>query len=118
MPLDGNFAPGYGIIDLKFGELTTVSLEDDFESSTIFAPCPSVAVQGIYSGNPQGTLFIEYPLNKIDWDTLGSSTILINGQGNTIWDLSQVSVPFMRLSYTRVTGTGVLSAKAYGKGIL
>jgi len=112
-----SFQPNFRVLDLKFDGLTSASMDSSFESDTIFSPCHSLAIQAVYSGGPEGILKVQYSLDKINWSDLPNSSEGVNGAGNSIWDISQLSVLYARLVYTRSAGTGVLTAKAYGKGI-
>lgn len=111
------FQPNFRVINVSFNDLTSASMSSDIESDIIFSPCHSLAVQAIYTGSPVGTLKIQYSLDKINWSDLPNSGEGVNGAGNTIWNISDHAVLYARVTYARQTGTGILTLKAYGKGI-
>lgn len=111
------FQPNFRVIDLTFDDLTSASMDSDIVGDTIFSPCQSLAIQAVFTGAPSGTLKIQYSLDKINWSDLPNSSEGVTGAGNHIWDISHLAVLYARLVYKKTTGSGILTAKAYGKGI-
>jgi hypothetical protein len=84
--------------------------------------------QVIWTGTPTGTFSIEGCLDfSLDpggdpdspgtWEDLGIGIGSPSGSpGSDIADLSITGIPFFRLIYTNISGTGTLTAYAHGKG--
>ena len=80
-----------------------------------------VAVQAVYTGTPTGTFTMEGSVdyNTITgvgtWTTIDLGTLSISAAGDTLIDLTNTSIPFLRLHYAFGSGTGTLQAYASGK---
>lgn len=96
----------------------------------------SYSISANWSGVPSGTLLIEIsndivPLapsngnpigpnpaaNVINWSTYSNSQVTTDGtDGNWTWISQLIPYRWARLSYTSVSGTGILNAVMYTKG--
>lgn len=91
-----------------------------------------VGYQVNFTGTPTGTFSIEIsmdyqpgtspnsaPANAGNWITLPLSTpVVASGSGDVAYiDLALLSAPYIRLKYTRTSGTGTLNAFVVGKAI-
>ena len=92
----------------------------------------SVAVQIGWSGNNQGTFTIDgslnysagqpqsgAPLNAGDWSSLNLSSNNCGSSTNfpVVLNLNQLSFPYLRVTYTNSTGSGILSAYTFSKSL-
>lgn len=87
----------------------------------------NISVQAIWTGTPTGTITLQGSLdyardsygnvtNSGTWDTFVSATNQPAGSaGSNLFDLNQLSFPYIRLLYTKVSGTGVLNVYVGGK---
>lgn len=90
------------------------------------------AIQAVWTGTPTGTFTVEGSLNYLPnpdgspgtgtnagvWTSLGASVSNPAGSaGNSIVDISLTGVPWVRLTYVNVSGTGTLTVYGAGKGI-
>lgn len=83
------------------------------------------SIQAVWTGgSAAGTLKIQ--VTNIPPSTTGGtrtgtdytgSNIVVAGAGDWFWDLTQSSCGWFRLSFTRVSGTGSLSAQVNGKTV-
>lgn len=91
----------------------------------------NVSVQFVYTGTPTGVLAIQ---GSLDYSQGTGGTVLAAGNWTTIplspaitqpagaggvclVDLNQLSFPWIRLIYTRTSGTGALDAFVSGKAV-
>lgn len=82
----------------------------------------------ILTGTANGTLSVQTSIDHAEgtavatgnWVSLPSTytqTIASGSPANVIWDLNQISAPFIRLLYTKTSGTGTFDAFVCGKMI-
>jgi hypothetical protein len=81
------------------------------------------ALQCVYTGSPDGSLRIEvscdttdFPSRIVNWDTLGSSTVLITTAGITTYNVDMQYYKWMRVYYDFSAGSGVLNVVYNAKG--
>lgn len=70
-----------------------------------------------FSGTPTGTFSVEVSPNESDWYELDLSPVpAASGTADTIRiDINQLGDSYLRLKYTRTSGTGTLNSKIVGK---
>lgn len=86
----------------------------------------------VWTGSPVGTFNVQVsqdyapgtgpnsdPINPGNWtDVVLSVPVVATGSANYAYiELTQLSAPYMRISYTSVSGTGTLNAYVTGKSI-
>lgn len=77
------------------------------------------SIQCVWTGSPTGTLKLqisndtEEPTN---WDDLDDSSVSITTAGSETYIVAEVEYGFVRIVYTRSSGTGSFGAKFVGKG--
>jgi len=69
-----------------------------------------------------GTLSLQGSVDGIDFTTLGApvspATLAVTSGGNTyIFDVTQTSVQYLRITYTATSGAGTLNIDTYNKGL-
>ena len=82
------------------------------------------SIQAVWSGSsPTGAFKIQASNDIVSsaasvstWSDLSDSSYSITADGDFMWALSPASYRFIRLVYTRTSGTGTLNAKALCKG--
>lgn len=92
----------------------------------------NIAIQLIFTGTPTGTFVVQGSLdymrafseearavNAGTWTTitLGSTLAASGAAGNILVDLNQLSFPYIRVVYTRTSGTGSLDMWVEGKAV-
>lgn len=92
----------------------------------------NVGYQGTFTGAPVGTFSVQIsmdyqpgtspnslPANAGNWITLPlNPAITASGTGDSFYiDLNQMSAPWIRLVYTKTSGTGTLNAFVVAKAI-
>lgn len=102
------------------GDMSQASLTSP---STIIQWEDNVGMQVTWSGAPVGALAVQVSLDQINWVTIPSSAF--NGTypvpGTTtspgFLDMNQLSASYIRLVYTKTSGTGTLNALLVAKGV-
>lgn len=83
----------------------------------------NIGLQISWTGSPVGTLAVQVSADQISWISLPTSAFVgtypVPGTSSSpgYLDINQTSAPFIRLVYTRSSGTGVLNALIVGKGV-
>jgi hypothetical protein len=79
-----------------------------------------VAIQVAYTGSPVGSLVLQGSNDQSVVtslvDTTYDSTIAVAAAGNSLWNLGNVGFPYIRVLYTKTSGTGTISGTINGKG--
>lgn len=86
--------------------------------------CDGLSVQAVFSGaSPTGTFKIQVSDDPVDaaadvtnWTDYSSSSQAISANGNFGWSFAPFGYRFLRLAYTRTSGTGNVTAYAHCKG--
>jgi len=109
------FVPSYQVQDITFSDETSASLAASVTSDIIVFMGTVFSIQVVYTGSPTGTVKLEYSLDKTNWSDVAGSDDTISGSCNTLWSLVNMAVPYVRIVYTRTSGTGTMTAKGCGK---
>ena len=112
------FVPSYRVQDLTFSDETSVTMSDDITSDILAVMGDKFSLQLIYTGSPAGTFKLEYSLDKTNWSEGAGTETVIDCPSNTLYILTNVVVPFVRVQFTRASGTGTLTAKVCAKSDL
>lgn len=95
------------------------SMGGDITSSSIniqsfSKPCVHV----VFTGTPVGVFHVDGSNDNSNFDELSFNAQAPAGSAdNFIFDLADVSVPYIRIRYVRTSGTGTLNATVTGKQI-
>lgn len=115
---------------------TPVKIETACDMST--ATCTSIGtdinqlsqytIQAVYTGSPVGTFTLQVSTdqvptgvgadpasNVVNWTTYTGSSQAISAAGNFVWNVFPAGYHWVRLLYTKTSGTGSLSAEFNGK---
>lgn len=78
----------------------------------------------IYTGTPNGTLKIQcsndVTTNELlvtNWSDITGASAAITTAGNTFFNVDQVYFKWIRVTYTRTSGTGALDVNYFAKGV-
>lgn len=81
------------------------------------------AIQAVWTGSPVGSIFLEISNDEtntqsaiVNWSTYTGSAQAVSGVGNFTWNLNWVGYRWIRVTYTKTSGTGTLGAIFSGKG--
>lgn len=95
------------------------------------------SIEAVFTGSPSGTFVVEVSSdnvqpcvvgqancpsapnpggNVVNWVTYTGSSESISAAGNFLWNLTHAGYRWVRLVYTKSSGTGSLSATFTGKG--
>lgn len=89
-----------------------------------------IAIQAVWTGTPVGNFTIEsscdvgqinpstgQPSGISNWVYYNGSTVAAGGDvGKLIWNIEPIAVKWVRLVYTRTSGTGTLNARFNAQG--
>lgn len=74
------------------------------------------SIQAIWTGvTAAGNLTVEASNDKVQWDTIGGSNLVVAGAGQNTWNVGPVYFHYFRLHFVRTGGTGNLTANAFTK---
>lgn len=89
------------------------------------------AIQAVWTGSPVGVLKIQVSSQQVpvapgadpaanvsNWTDYTGSPYAISAAGDTMYNMSLVGYRWVRLVYTRTSGTGTMNATFSGKGTL
>lgn len=101
--------------DMSLASLTSIVPPIQWEDN--------VGLQLVWTGSPVGTFAVQVSLDQINWATIPASAF--NGTypvpGTTTspgyLDLNQLSASYIRVVYTRTSGTGTLNVLMAAKGV-
>jgi hypothetical protein len=112
------FTPSFRVQDVTFNDETSVSMSTDIQSDIIVSMGSIFSIQLVYTGSPVGLLKLEYSLDKTNWSDASGTTTSISNADNTIYSLVNVAVPYIRIIFSRTSGSGTLTAKMCAKNDL
>lgn len=79
-----------------------------------------VALQITTTGTATGSAKIQASIDGTTWmdapNSGNTANKTVSGAASQYWDVANVSVRYMRVSYTNATNSGTLTVKAYAKG--
>jgi hypothetical protein len=103
-----------------------VSLSSDWTSEPVYIyQIVALAIQLVFTGSPVGNFTLqcsndEYSSNLApqNWTTLDGSAQSITEAGNHTWNIQDAGYRWIRVVYTRTSGSGNLTVARYnGKGV-
>lgn len=100
--------------------LVGASMAADVASNRIeITGISAVAIVAVYTGSPVGTIKLQASVREdnTDWNDVADSSFSISSAGIYTWNYDPVAVPYLRVVYTRTSGTGALSAAVFKKGL-
>lgn len=74
-------------------------------------------VQAVFSGVPVGSLKLQISNDNSNWSDYTGSDYAVTTAGNVSWNVSNIGFQYIRVVYTRTSGTGSLSITVNGKGV-
>jgi hypothetical protein len=112
----------------SFAILSAASLATSLTSAvTNIGHLDNIGIQAdLVSGDAAGTLAVQVSanydqdylgnvLNPGNWNTITSQAIAAGQPASVYFDLNQLSAPWIRLIYTRTSGTGTITAVIVAK---
>lgn len=64
------------------------------------------AFHAVFTGSPNGSLYISVSINGSDWILLPDSTEAITEAGDVFWNVNDSKYQMARIHYSRTSGTG------------
>lgn len=105
------------IKDREYYNFENVDMSSDFDSPVIdLVRFRGYFVQVVTSGSPVGILYI-YASNDptietvTNWHVIPYSTMTVNGAGVHQWNQSEMYARFVKVVYTRTSGSGTCSIR-------
>ncbi len=76
------------------------------------------AIRAEWAGStPVGTLSLQISDDGDGWSDYTGSATTVNGDGNFLWNLSNIGYQYVRVVYARVSGDGLLNITISFKGV-
>lgn len=113
---------------LKFTQAQIVTA-GDMSAASILSPAqdmryiPTGSIQALWTGAPVGTLILQTsadltadPTLVANWSDFSGSSIAVNGPGDVMFNLANAGYKWIRLKYTKTSGSGTLNANISNKG--
>jgi hypothetical protein len=77
---------------------------------------PHAAIQAVCTGSPVGTFTLEASVDGTNFATITNSSQAVSGADSVLWNLAGKGFAWVRVVYTRTSGTGTLAVHTSGKG--
>lgn len=74
-----------------------------------------IYIQAVFTGSPVGTFTIQSSNDQTNWDTISGSSVAISAAGSQSWNICNIGYPYLRVVYTRTSGSGSLTVTGFGK---
>lgn len=74
------------------------------------------SVSASYTGTVVGTLKLEASVDDETYTAMSDTVQSVAGVGTSLWNVPFAYYPYVRLTLTRTSGTGVISAKMFARG--
>lgn len=74
-------------------------------------------IQAVFTGTPNGTFKLQISNDNTNWSDYTGSDYAITTAGNVAWNVSNIGFNYLRVVYTRSSGTGSCSITISGKGV-
>jgi hypothetical protein len=75
------------------------------------------AIAARFSGTPNGTLKLQISNDNSNWTDYTDSDYALTTSGSVSWNLNNIGYQYVRVVYTRNSGTGTLNVTVSGKGV-
>lgn len=101
--------------DMSLASLTSITVPIQWEDN--------VGMQFVWIGSPVGTLAVQVSLDQINWSSIPttafSGTYPVPGTTTSpgYLDMALLSAAYIRVVYTKTSGTGTLNVLCVGKGV-
>ena len=99
---------------VSFGSTTLISSADmsaTFQSEIVsLEQKGGFSVHAVFTGSPNGSLYLSVSINNSDFIVLSDSTQAISAAGDVFWNVDIAKYKVFRLHYTFSSGTGSLDA--------
>lgn len=98
--------------------LGTIDMSATGASDPIYIGFQSAyCVHAIFDGatSPVGSITLEASIDGSNWSTVADSSSSVSAAGTAFWDVTKASYPMVRVKYTRTSGSGTMTIKAFTK---
>jgi hypothetical protein len=100
------------------------SMGASFNSSVFsLADVMGYSIQAVFTGSPNGVFKLQASNDMVsavgdivNWTDIASTSIAINSNGTAMWNIADVYYRWVRLVYTRTSGTGSCDAVLNARG--
>ena len=101
----------FNAVDLSSSQTSTGMMLDNVKA---------ISIQSVFSGAPNGTIKIQCcndltddPSLVVNWQDYDAASQTVVAAGNVMWEFDPIRVKWIRLVYTRASGSGALSSNFY-----
>lgn len=103
-----NFLAPY--LAITAGDMSLTSLTSSIIDASYL---DNICLQMAWTGSPIGTFSVQGSLDKTNWTQFATGDCTAGSP--SLFDLNQLSFPYVRVVYTKGSGTGTLNVLAGGK---
>lgn len=76
------------------------------------------SIQAVWTGgSASGSLKLQISNDNVTYSDYTGSSTPVSGAGDFIWNIVATPYPWIRVVYTRTSGTGLLNITVNGKGV-
>jgi len=116
---NGNMAGSVNSIGVDLNQVALYSIQASWSGSTPVGTLTLEVSNDIVpvassSSSPVGS---DPAANVVNWSTYTGSSTSVNGNGNFLWNVTDVGYRWVRVKYTRVSGSGTINVTYSGKGV-
>jgi hypothetical protein len=108
---------------------TDQSMGGDYTSSPVYLNQIAMgSIEAVWTGSPVGEIKLQVSVNHKEaanggvavagtWTDYTNSEYSMTTAGSVVWNLSNIGYQYIRVVYTRTSGTGTLNVFGMGKGV-
>lgn len=74
-----------------------------------------MSIQAVWTGSPVGTIALKFSNDNVTYTDYSGSAVAVSGAGDTGWLLDSVEFYWIKVVYTKTSGTGSLTVKTMSK---
>lgn len=99
---------------LTAGDMSAATVTSSAEN---FNQAALGGIQAVWTGSPVGTLILQISNDNVTFSDYTGSSTAVSGAGDFMWNLLDIGYQWIRVKYTRVSGTGSLTVTLSYKGV-
>lgn len=112
----------------SFSSSGDVSVANQYSNPISLRHLSSYSVQVVTTGSPSGTFKLQasnddpdhtgvkYPTSSMNWTDIDGSSFTVTASGSLVWNAQASGYLWVRVVWTKTSGTGTISGRFNGKG--